>query len=338
MQCFFIYAILYIIGDKMEIVDNKCPTCGSSIEFDISTQNWKCKHCRNNFTIEDMKKVKHNTKKSLNELLCPTCNAILLTNENDISTKCIYCRNNVIINKTSDKVPIPDKIIPFRIGKKETKKIIKEYLEDKQFLPKDFSVNKYINDIQGIYIPFWLYKNKYKVSVRKNYMRHDKAEVEFENIPFDANKHLNNKVTSSLEPFDYKELIKFNSAYLSGFMAQKYDVDESSGRKDVKDRCTSTIEMLFKDANSKYYEPQIELIQETLIEEKAYYALLPIWLLNFKYNNNEYLIAINGQTGKITASLPVDETKLSKQKLKIMFITFIISILIFIFLRWMGWI
>mgnify|MGYP003312737545 CR=1 FL=1 len=56
-----------------------------------------------------------------------------------------------------------------------------------------------------------------------------------------------------------------------------------SVKNDIKDRCASTIERLFKDINSKNYEPQIQLIQETLIEEKAYYALLPIWLLNFNY-------------------------------------------------------
>ena len=90
----------------MEIIDNKCPSCGASLEYNIETQNWKCKHCRKEYELSEVKKIKHSSRKNINELVCPTCNAKLIVNDNIISTKCIYCRNDVIVEKTKDKIAI----------------------------------------------------------------------------------------------------------------------------------------------------------------------------------------------------------------------------------------
>lgn len=206
----------------MEIVDNKCPTCKASLEFNINTQNWKCKHCRNEYNLEDIKGIRHKTKLKVNELICPTCNAKLLTNENIISTKCVYCRNEVIVNKTKDKVSYPDKVIPFKISKNDAKKQFSEYLKNRKLLPNNFNIEKNLKDIKGLYIPFWLYSNKYKVSIRGNEGLIKKAFVELDYIPYDANKHLDNTIANAIEPYDYKDLCDFDSAYLSGFIAQKY--------------------------------------------------------------------------------------------------------------------
>ena len=60
------------------------------------------------------------------------------------------------------------------------------------------------------------------------------TKVTFKNIPFDANKHLNNELTKSIEPYDYKEIVDYDSAYLSGMLAQRYDVDIIKGNDEIK--------------------------------------------------------------------------------------------------------
>ena len=39
------------------------------------------------------------------------------------------------------------------------------------------------------------------------------------------------------------------------------------------------------------------------------YALLPVWLLNTKWNGQDYHFAMNGQTGKFVGNLPIDKGK-----------------------------
>lgn len=319
----------------MEVVDNKCPSCGASLEYNIDTQNWKCKHCRKEYNLEEVKKIKHTTKKGLSELVCPTCNAKLITNDNIISTKCIYCRNDVIVENTHDKITKPDKIIPFKLGKKELKKVLKEYTKNKKLLPENFDINKYVNNAQGIYIPFWLFTNKYNATVRDNNKIVKKADVTFENIPFDANEHLDNNLIRSIEPYDYKELIKFDSSYLAGFIAQKYDVESNKGKKDIKERCAMSIEELFSNPKSKYAVAN-NLVTETLSNEKVEYALFPLWLIDIEYDNENYLIAVNGQTGKVSGFLPISKWKKINLNMLIFTITTIILVILLVVLRWGG--
>ena len=42
-----------------------------------------------------------------------------------------------------------------------------------------------------------------------------------------------------------------------------------------------------------------------------HYALMPVWLLNTKWNGKNYLFSVNGQTGKLVGDLPIDKVKLA---------------------------
>ena len=39
------------------------------------------------------------------------------------------------------------------------------------------------------------------------------------------------------------------------------------------------------------------------------YAFLPVWVLNTKYKDQNYLFTMNGQTGKLVGDLPVSKGK-----------------------------
>ena len=47
---------------------------------------------------------------------------------------------------------------------------------------------------------------------------------------------------------------------------------------------------------------------ETKIKNK-YYVLLPVWMVNVKYNNRSYIFAMNGQTGEFVGNIPLDILK-----------------------------
>lgn len=324
----------------MEIVDNKCPSCRANLDYDAKKKNWNCEYCHSTYHIESLKKLKHNIKHSINELVCPNCNAKLLVYENIIATKCVYCRNNVIVNKTNDKFSMPDKIIPFSINKEMAKEKFCSILDRKKLLPDDFSLEKNIEDIQGVYVPFWLFSNKYKVNIRytgDNYhTEKKKAHILFKFIPFDANKHLDNKITKALEPFNYNEITAFDTSYLSGFMAQKYDVSFEVGIEDVASRCKKSIYNIFTDTSSKNYISDVSMINELLVSQDKHYALFPVWFLNINYNNQFYLIAINGQTGKIAGKLPIDTRKYRKLTMISMILSIVVLSFIFGILRWVG--
>ena len=108
----------------------------------------------------------------------------------------------------------------------------------------------------------------------------------------------------SLEPFDYKDLVQYNHAYLSGFLAEKYDVDENAGLERARERtmntCVDEIERTIGHQTNRVVHNAVN------IEPKyCHYIMLPVWMVNIQYKNKNYTFAMNGQTGKIVGNIPI---------------------------------
>ena len=57
------------------------------------------------------------------------------------------------------------------------------------------------------------------------------------------------------------------------------------------------------------------------------YALFPVWMLNFRYNNKEFHFYLNGQTGKIVADRPISAGKAVTYGIGIFVLTLIITMI-----------
>ena len=111
----------------------------------------------------------------------------------------------------------------------------------------------------------------------------------------------------SLEPYDYGAMKPFSTAYLPGYLADKYDVDAKSCAQRVDRRCQqSTADLLRQDVMG--YATVVQRDMRAKIQHEAvHYALLPVWLLNTRWNGKTYLYAMNGQTGKFVGELPISK-------------------------------
>ena len=133
-----------------------------------------------------------------------------------------------------------------------------------------------------------------------------KGSLSFENIPVDSSSKIDNDITESLEPFDFSQAVDFQTAYLAGYLADKYDVAEDKSVERANQRVTKSTETEFNGTVTGYTTVNTENVNIQLSNAKAKYALLPVWLMTTKWNNQIYLFAMNGQTGKFVGNLPTD--------------------------------
>ena len=111
----------------------------------------------------------------------------------------------------------------------------------------------------------------------------------------------------SIEPYDYAELKPFSSAYLPGFLADKYDVPVADCESRADERCRKTVLGALGRTVSGY-DTCIPRTQDVRLRRgKVHYALMPVWLLSTKWNGKSFLFAMNGQTGKLVGDLPLDK-------------------------------
>jgi len=136
-------------------------------------------------------------------------------------------------------------------------------------------------------------------------------KVLFRRIPVDGSTKMPDDYMDSIEPFDYSALTAFSTAYLPGFLADKYDVsaEESSERADLRAE-NSAIDCLRGTVEG--YESVSQRQKNIQLRRGAVkYALLPVWLLTTKWNGENYLFAMNGQTGRLVGDLPISKGKLA---------------------------
>lgn len=255
---------------------------------------------------------------------CPSCGAELICDAATAATSCPYCDNPTIVPGQFDGALKPDFIIPFKLDQKAAEAALKNFYKGKLFLPKAFADSNRIKEIKGVYVPFWLYDGEAeadvtyqatKVSVRRSgneeitttrhYHVRRAGSVAFEKIPVDASTKMPDEYMDSVEPFRYEELKSFSNAYLPGYLADKFDVSAEECSKRADERASRSALDAMRDSVTGYDSciPVSESVN--LKRGKVSYALMPVYMLNTKWKGENYLFAMNGQTGKLIGNLPV---------------------------------
>ncbi len=320
----------------MEAVQYKCPACGAGLKFDAEKQDFTCEYCDSVFKEEDFfdKDNKLNSEATSdfeNAVLyiCPSCGAEVLTDETTAATTCYYCSNPVVLSGKLSGELKPDYIIPFKIEKSEAINKFNELCKKKKFLPEDFISQARLEEIKGIYFPYWFIDCntngsinaksrhiktwvvgdlKYTETTVKGHFR--QGEMAIVNMPEAALKSKDKDILKYVCPFDGADFVPFSMSYLSGFLAEKRniefsEIDEEINNK-IKTLSTEKLKNTIEEANVSVDDGLINIG-----EKSKKYNLLPVWVLNYKHQNKNYIYALNGQTGKVYGELPVCKKKLA---------------------------
>ena len=255
---------------------------------------------------------------------CPSCGAELICDENTAATSCPYCGNPTVVPGQFSGQLRPDFIIPFKLSKEDAVKALKDHYKGKILLPKSFTQENHVQEIQGVYVPFWMFDGEaegdaryeatrshtyrsgdYEITETEHYDIYRAGFISFEKIPADASSKMPDDHMDSIEPYDYQELKPFSTAYLPGFLADKFDVTVEQCRQRADQRCAGTLSATLRDTVTGYHTCTLIHESVSLKRGKVHYALMPVWMLNTKWKGKDFLFAMNGQTGKLVGDLPV---------------------------------
>lgn len=338
-----------------KVLDYKCPACDAVLKFNPHGQNWKCEYCRNEYSLEDLKnqeikleREKEAPKQNLDNYNCPNCGASIIALDNTSTTTCPYCRNTTIIKDKLEGEFNPDLVIPFKYTKEDAIESFKKFHKGKILMPKAFNDKKNINEMTGIYIPFWLYDveatgditamcnrvttysdSKYIYTKTDTFKALRSGEINFNKVPVDGATRFDDSIMNSIEPFDYKDLKEFSYSYLSGFLADKYDVVKEDAYNVAKMRVDKSFENILRQDIKGYNSVIVKDRNIISNNTNSKYCLLPVWMLNIKYKDKIYPFAMNGQTGKMIGDYPVDKKKAIILGGAIFILCMLISVLLF---------
>ncbi len=257
---------------------------------------------------------------------CPSCSAELVCDDTTAATSCPYCGNQTVIPGQFTGMLKPDYVIPFKLDKDAAIAALKKHYTGKKFLPKTFRSDNHIAEIKGVYVPFWLFdahadadlvmrgtkahtrrSGDVEITTTEHYRIRRQGDMSFEKTPVDGSTKMPDALMDAIEPFDYTALTPFSSAYLPGFLADKYDVDADACRERANKRITKSAEDALENTITGYRSLMPERFNVQIKNGDVKYALLPVWTLATKWGGKDFLFAMNGQSGKLIGDLPVDK-------------------------------
>lgn len=344
----------------MSVVNYQCPNCSAGLSFDSKTQKMVCEFCDSSFTVEELEKIKEQELREAAEEKsghwegfspeqwqegdmagmkvwnCPSCGAELIAEETTGAMKCPYCDNPMVMPEQFDGLYRPDFVIPFKKSKKDALETLKKHYLNKPLLPRVFKEENHLEEVKGMYVPFWLYDlkasgrftyegihtriyedSKYRYTENSIFHITRKGSMEFQKIPVDGSERIDDTMMESIEPFAYEEMEPFQLSYLSGYAADKYDMEPDELTDRVHTRVKSSMQEMFLETVKGYDEVRTKQADMRISEKgDVKYGLFPVWFLNTRWNGQQYTFLMNGQTGRMTGDLPVGRDLLVQYWLK----------------------
>ncbi len=331
----------------MAVVATKCKNCGAELKYQPEVDGWKCEFCDAAYTLEQLSHMEvseqpagknkavampeeeqstDGTEGALVRYQCPHCHAQVITTAETAATACVYCGRPLLMGETLTGENTPTFVIPFATTKEQAMQTFRAHAKKKPFLPKAFLSDVQIQKITGMYVPFFLHDcamdgsltaqgdtvrswsdSNYRYTETTTYAVQREGSMAFHKIPTDASLKLENAIIDALEPFDYSKLTEFSSAYLAGFFAEKNTEDLEPCRNRGLERARKSMERELRQSCSKYSSLRVSDSSLQVQEVSSDYGMLPVWLLYTTYKKQNYLFAMNGQTGKFVGEFPVDK-------------------------------
>lgn len=307
----------------------KCPYCDSELDVEalkaLDAALSQTPEDSMDWQQEGGSQWQEGEQETLLRYVCQSCGGEIVTDETTSATSCPYCASPVVMTRQLAGALRPDLVIPFQLDRKAAEAALRKHLQGKVLLPKPFKKENHIREVKGVYVPFWLFDSHAQGSARyhatrvrtwsgsryiytetTHYSVHRSGTLDFAGVPVDGSSKMEDALMESLEPYDLTQAVPFQTAYLAGYLADKYDVDSQESAQRANQRIRNSTDDALRQTVMGYTTVVPEACNVQLKDNRVRYALYPVWLLTTRYRGQNYQFAVNGQTGKPVGDLPVD--------------------------------
>ena len=306
----------------------QCPGCGGNLSFDIASQRLKCMYCN---TLHDPYQITKESDGYENDTFeatyfaCPQCGGEIYSTDNACAGFCSFCGASTVLTSRISNKKAPKSLIPFKVTKEQCRDIYLSKVRKSIFAPGYMKKPDAIESFRGIYMPYWKYKYSANGLMRvegekshrsgdyiitDHYDMNGEINAAYDGFTYDSSSTFYDNISEEIAPFNLGQSEDFTPSMLSGFYADTDDVPPSvyQDDADVKAKDNTIDEFcdfeLFRGYDAKRNKASVPL-QSNGVDG----MLFPVWFMSYRNKNRVAYVTINGQTGKMSADIPVDYKK-----------------------------
>ena len=309
-----------------------CPFCGTEASYRVDQSTGQMEELDLVRALRELPDEARGWQAQTRSVQCQSCKAVSVFAAERVGQNCEFCGSPALVDYREIRAPIrPQGLLPFKVTDTQVRDSIRRWFGSHWLAPSELKRRALVDTVRGIYVPYWTFDAKvvcpwradagYYYTTTETYRdangNEETREVQqvrwepasgvvegfFDDEPFPATTGIGRDLLRQVEPFPTKEVVPYDTSYLSGFVVEHYQVVLVDAAQHARENMHAELrEMCAADVPGDTHR-NLE-IEPVFSEETFRHLLLPVWLLHYNYGRKLYQVVVNGYTGSIAGQAP----------------------------------
>ena len=330
-----------------------CPFCGTEAPYEKNAATGAIEEIDLVRTLREMPEELREWRPGTRTVQCRSCKAVSIFDATRVGENCQFCGSPALVDYQEIKAPIrPQSLLPFKVTESQVRENIRRWYASKWFAPGTLKSRALVDTVHGLYIPYWTFDARVHCpwwaeagfyyytteSYRDNQGRQQTRQVQhvrwepasgvvdhvFDDEPVPGTQGIDQDLLREVQPFPTTDLVPYDTAYLSGFVVEHYQVVLIDAAKQSQDQMHQQLEALCAAQIPGDTHRNLRIAPEYSAQTFKH-ILVPVWLLAYTYGAARYQVVVNGYTAAIAGQYP-------KSPWKILFVILVVLVLVLMIL------
>ena len=309
-----------------------CPYCGTEAPTELNTDTGEIQEIDLVQTLRTLPEDLRGWKTEKKTVKCRNCHAVSVFDPKEVGKNCDFCGSPELVDYEEIKAPIrPQSLLPFKLDETRVREAMRSWYASKWFAPGKLKAKALLDTVHGVYLPYWTFDARvaadwtadsgtyyyttesYRDSqgnIRTRQVQHVRwtpaaghVDNFFDDEPVPGAHGIHVELLREIEPFPTTDLVPYETAYLSGFTVEHYQVVLIDAARMARAAMDAKLQQLCAAEVPGDTHRNLEVHPE-YSGETFKHILVPVWLLAYNYGAKSYQVAVNGYTGKIAGEYP----------------------------------
>lgn len=309
-----------------------CPYCGTEAPYQLDADTGEIREIDLVKTLRELGDDLRGWQAEKRTVQCKSCRAVSVFDPERVGQNCDFCGSPSLVDYQEIKAPIrPQSLLPFKISETHIRETIRSWYASKWFAPGKLKTKALLDTIRGLYVPYWTFDSQvhcpwtaesgYYYYTTESYrdsngkmqtrqVRHVRwvpssgsLDHFFDDELVPGSKGIDLGLLRQVEPFPTEDLVPYDTAFLSGFVVEHYQVVLIDAAKQSREQMEWKLRQMCSSQVPGDTQRNLQIYPD-YSGETFKHCLVPVWLLRYDYGSKSYRVVVNGYTGKIAGEYP----------------------------------
>ena len=316
-----------------------CPFCGTESPYKIDREQGKVVELDLVKALRELPEEERGWQTERRSVQCQSCRAVMVFDPSRVGQNCEFCGSPALVDYQEIRSPIrPQGVLPFRIDAHRVRDDIRRWWRSRWFAPGKLAFASLVDTVKSLYIPYWTFDAQvhcpwtaeaghyYYVDVpgvdnrgrpvmrRERRVRWEPAsgvvDTFFDDEAVPGTQGVPLDLLRKLEPFPTKEVVSYDTAFLSGHVVEHYQVVLLDAAQRSVEQMQAKLTMLCSQQIPGDTHRNLQIYPE-FSGRTFKHVLVPVWLLKYDFGAKPYQVIVNGYTGAIAGRHPLSFWKIA---------------------------